>query len=72
MNYSSIENCLLNVAHMDEIVSIDPKTNKVRVGAGATVSALLDALRRHNLTLQNLASITDQQVEWGLTVDSIG
>lgn len=53
---------MINLTHMDKVLSVDPKTNRVRVQAGATVNQLVEALRPHNLTLPNFASITEQQI----------
>lgn len=44
------------------MVSIDPHARTVRVQAGARVSQVVDALREHNLTLENYASIREQQI----------
>ena len=53
---------MVNMTNMDQLLSVNPETNRVRVQAGATVNQLVEALRRHNLTLPNFASITEQQM----------
>lgn len=51
--------CLSN---LDRVLDVDKKNMTVTVEAGTRVSAVLDALRPHGLTLPNLASIAEQQV----------
>lgn len=53
---------MICLANMDEIISVDTKTNRVTIQAGARVSQVVEALRPHGLTLQNFASITEQQM----------
>lgn len=53
---------MVSLASMDSILSIDTETNRVTVQAGARVSQVVEALRPHGLTLQNFASITEQQI----------
>eukprot|EP00586_Coscinodiscus_wailesii_P018443 CAMPEP_0172500076 /NCGR_PEP_ID=MMETSP1066-20121228/134379_1 /TAXON_ID=671091 /ORGANISM="Coscinodiscus wailesii, Strain CCMP2513" /LENGTH=273 /DNA_ID=CAMNT_0013274149 /DNA_START=123 /DNA_END=940 /DNA_ORIENTATION=+ len=53
---------MISLAELDDIISIDVPNRTVTVQAGARVSHVLDALRPHNLTLPNLASIAEQQM----------
>jgi len=53
---------LVNLALMDQVVSVDKERRQVVVQAGARVSQVTDALRPHGLVLQNFASIAEQQV----------
>lgn len=53
---------MVNLALMDRIVEVDKEKKRVRVEAGARVSQLVDGLKEHGLTLQNFASIREQQV----------
>lgn len=53
---------MVSLASMDSILNIDAETNRVTVQAGARVSQVVEALRPHGLTLQNFASITEQQI----------
>eukprot|EP00249_Psilotum_nudum_P019764 c27407_g1_i2 orf=207-1967(-) len=53
---------MVNLALMDKILNIDKQTNQVTVQAGARVEQVVDALRPHGLTLQNFASIKEQQI----------
>jgi len=52
--------CLSN---LDHIIDVDTKNKTVTVEAEARVSTVLDALQPHGLTLPNLASIAEQQVD---------
>ena len=53
---------MLNLALMDEVISVDNEKMQVTVQAGARVSQVVEALRPHGLTLMNYASITEQQI----------
>lgn len=53
---------MVSLASMDSILNIDTKTNRVTVQAGARVNQVVESLRPHGLTLQNFASITEQQI----------
>lgn len=53
---------MVNLALMDKILNIDTDTNRVTVQAGARVEQVVEALRPHGLTLQNFASIKQQQI----------
>lgn len=53
---------MVNLALMDKVLEVDKEKKRVRVQAGARVSQLVDALKEHGLTLQNFASIREQQI----------
>ncbi|KAG6488250.1 L-galactono-1,4-lactone dehydrogenase, mitochondrial-like [Zingiber officinale] len=53
---------MVNLALMDKVLEVDQKAKRVRVQAGIRVSQLVDALKEHGLTLQNFASIREQQI----------
>ncbi|GJM88036.1 hypothetical protein PR202_ga04054 [Eleusine coracana subsp. coracana] len=53
---------MVNLALMDKVLDVDVKRKSVTVQAGIRVAELVDALREHGLTLQNSASIREQQV----------
>ncbi|KAJ0411669.1 hypothetical protein ATCC90586_002053 [Pythium insidiosum] len=53
---------LLSMALFDRILDVDTATNRVTVEPGIVVGDLLDKLRDMGLTMQNVASIRDQQV----------
>lgn len=53
---------MINLALMDKVLSVDGETKRVRVQAGARVAEVVEALRPHGLTLQNYASIREQQI----------
>lgn len=53
---------MVNLALMDKVLDVDVKRKTVTVQAGIRVAELVDALREHGLTLQNFASIREQQV----------
>ncbi|XP_044985144.1 L-galactono-1,4-lactone dehydrogenase 2, mitochondrial isoform X1 [Hordeum vulgare subsp. vulgare] len=53
---------MVNLALMDKVLDVDVKKKTVTVQAGIRVAELVDALREHGLTLQNFASIREQQV----------
>ena len=57
MGFSS--GALVNLALMDQVVSVDKERRQVVVQAGARVSQVTDALRPHGLVLQNFASIAE-------------
>lgn len=63
---------MVNLALMDKVIDVDREARRVRVQAGARVSQLVDALREHGLTLQNFASIREQQVGGIVQVDLLG
>ncbi|CAM0950300.1 unnamed protein product [Alopecurus aequalis] len=53
---------MINLALMDKVLNVDVKKKTVTVQAGIRVAELVDTLREHGLTLQNFASIREQQV----------
>ncbi|KAG0468274.1 hypothetical protein HPP92_017602 [Vanilla planifolia] len=53
---------MVNLALMDKVLEVDKEKKRVRVQAGVRVSQLVDALKEHGLTLQNFASIREQQI----------
>lgn len=53
---------LLNMALCDRVLRVDTDRRLVRVEAGARVEQVLAALGDYGLTLENLASIADQQI----------
>jgi L-galactono-1,4-lactone dehydrogenase len=63
---------MLNMAMCGEILSIDAERQQVTVQAGARVQEVVDALRPHGLTLQNYASIAEQQIGGFLQVGAHG
>ena len=56
------DEAMLNMGQMDAILSIDKEKMQVKVQAGARVSTVVEELRKHGLTLQNYASIAEQQI----------
>lgn len=53
---------MVTLANLDQVVHVDPLSQRVRVQAGARVEQVVEALRPHNLTLQNYASVREQQI----------
>ncbi|KAM0951069.1 putative L-galactonolactone dehydrogenase [Dioscorea sansibarensis] len=53
---------MINLALMDKVLEVDREKKRVRVQAGIRVSQLVDELKEHGLTLQNFASIREQQI----------
>ena len=53
---------MVNLALMDEILEVDKQRKTVKVQAGIRVQQLVDGLKDHGLTLQNFASIREQQI----------
>ncbi|XP_010922174.1 L-galactono-1,4-lactone dehydrogenase 2, mitochondrial [Elaeis guineensis] len=53
---------MVNLALMDKVLEVDRQAKTVRVQAGIRVSQLVDALKENGLTLQNFASIREQQI----------
>jgi len=56
------DGAMINMAQCSKILSVDPERRQVTVQAGARVSEVVEALRPHGLTLQNYASIAEQQI----------
>ena len=63
---------MLSLALMDRIISVDKSRQQVTVEAGTRVSQVLEALRPYGLTLQNLASIDEQQIGGFISVSAHG
>ncbi|CAO2143235.1 unnamed protein product, partial [Urochloa humidicola] len=63
---------MVSLALMDKVLDIDVKKKTVTVQAGIRVAELVDALREHGLTLQNFASIREQQVGGFIQVGAHG
>lgn len=53
---------MVNLALMDKILEVDKQKKTVRVQAGIRVQQLVDGIKEHGLTLQNFASIREQQI----------
>ncbi|KAI9082064.1 hypothetical protein K1719_035989 [Acacia pycnantha] len=53
---------MVNLALMDKILEVDQQNKTVKVQAGIRVQQLVDGLKEHGLTLQNFASIREQQI----------
>ncbi|XP_072974763.1 L-galactono-1,4-lactone dehydrogenase 2, mitochondrial [Typha angustifolia] len=53
---------MVNLALMDKVLEVDRETKRATVQAGIRIAELVDALKEHGLTLQNFASIREQQV----------
>ncbi|XP_020101856.1 L-galactono-1,4-lactone dehydrogenase 1, mitochondrial [Ananas comosus] len=53
---------MVNLALMDKVLGVDREAKRVTVQAGIRVAQLVDALKEHGLTLQNFASIREQQI----------
>merc|ERR1712087_353380 len=63
---------MLNMALCDQVLSIDAEKMQVTVEAGARVKEVVEALRPYGLTLQNYASIAEQQIGGFLQVGAHG
>ena len=66
------DEAMMNVVGLDSILHVDKATAQVRVQAGARVSDVVEALRPHKLTLQNYASIAEQQIGGFMQVGAHG
>jgi len=53
---------MMNLALVDKVLEVDKQKKTVRVQAGARVQQLVDGIKDHGLTLQNFASIREQQI----------
>ncbi|KAL3637185.1 hypothetical protein CASFOL_019484 [Castilleja foliolosa] len=53
---------MVNLALMDKVLEVDEKNKRVRVEAGIRVQQLVDGIKEYGLTLQNFASIREQQI----------
>ncbi|CAM9162976.1 unnamed protein product [Discosporangium mesarthrocarpum] len=63
---------MLSVGLCDRVLRINKKRQTVTVEAGARVQQVVDALAPHGLTLQNYASISEQQLGGFLQVGAHG
>lgn len=63
---------MVNLALLDRVISVDTARSRVTVQAGARVSAVVEALRPHGLTLANYASIAEQQLGGFMSVGAHG
>lgn len=53
---------MVSVAQLDRVLWIEPDKRLIRVEAGIRVDQVVEALRPHGLTLENYASIKEQQI----------
>lgn len=53
---------MVNLALMDRVLEVDKEKKTVKVQAGIRVQQLVDAIKDYGLTLQNFASIREQQI----------
>jgi len=53
---------MLSMAQLDGILEVDRDAKTITVQAGARVSQILEELQKHDLTLENFSSITEQQI----------
>ncbi|VFQ71712.1 unnamed protein product [Cuscuta campestris] len=53
---------MVNLGLMDKVLEVDREKKRVRVQAGIRVQQLVDAIKEYGLTLQNFASIREQQI----------
>ena len=53
---------MVNLALMDRVLEVDKEKKTVRVEAGIRVQQLVDGIKDSGLTLQNFASIREQQI----------
>ncbi|KAK3006911.1 hypothetical protein RJ639_017291 [Escallonia herrerae] len=53
---------MVNLALLDKVLEVDKERRTVRVQAGVRVQQLVDGIKEYGLTLQNFASIREQQV----------
>lgn len=63
---------MVNLIHMDNILKVDKEAKRVTVQAGASVNKVVEELRKYDLTLQNYASITEQQIGGFIQVGAHG
>ena len=63
---------MVSLANLDKVVEVNKKDMTVTVQAGARVSQVIEALREHDLTLPNLASIAEQQIGGFVSVGAHG
>ncbi|KAK8712114.1 hypothetical protein V6N13_147364 [Hibiscus sabdariffa] len=63
---------MVNLALMDKVLEVDKGNKRVRVQAGIRVQQLVDEIKDYGLTLQNFASIREQQIGGILQVGAHG
>ncbi|KAI0565083.1 FAD linked oxidase [Gracilaria domingensis] len=63
---------MVNLVNMDKVLKVDTATMRVTVQAGVSVNKLVEELRGYGLTLQNFASITEQQIGGFIQVGAHG
>jgi len=56
------DEAMMSMAQLDKVIDVDRQKAQVTVQAGARVSDVVEALRWYGLTLQNYASISEQQI----------
>lgn len=66
------DQAMLNMAQCDRVLAVDAERQQVTVQAGARIKDVVEALRPHGLTLQNYASIAEQQVGGFMQVGAHG
>lgn len=53
---------MISLAALDKVLNVDSDKGQVRVQAGARVQEVVDAIKPYGLTLQNYASVREQQI----------
>ncbi|EXB93993.1 L-galactono-1,4-lactone dehydrogenase [Morus notabilis] len=53
---------MVNLALMDNVLEVDKEKKRVSVQAGIRVQQLVDGIKEYGITLQNFASIREQQI----------
>jgi L-galactono-1,4-lactone dehydrogenase len=66
------DEAMLDMAQLDAVLSVDVANRTATVQAGVRVREVVEALRPHGLTLQNYASIAEQQIGGFLQVGAHG
>ncbi|KAI9161798.1 hypothetical protein LWI28_020770 [Acer negundo] len=63
---------MVNLALLDKVLEVDKEKKRVRVQAGIRVQQLVDDIKEYGITLQNFASIREQQIGGILQVGAHG
>ncbi|KAL5745509.1 hypothetical protein ACOSP7_026655 [Xanthoceras sorbifolium] len=63
---------MVNLALLDKVLEVDKEKKTVRVQAGIRVQQLVDEIKEYGITLQNFASIREQQIGGILQVGAHG
>ncbi|KAK2651989.1 hypothetical protein Ddye_011845 [Dipteronia dyeriana] len=63
---------MVNLALLDKVLEVDKEKKIVRVQAGIRVQQLVDEIKEYGITLQNFASIREQQIGGILQVGAHG